>query len=199
MEKNINEIRELMKKIKEEEYKKNNYQSKEEEIIEKKNKMINDREANIEINKLKNNMYKNIQRKEFKTNRFIDKTKIEEIPTMENCPEAFNIVYNEKDYMDWKQLSIDERKEILEEYFNENNSKNGIEYDDEIKNDIRELVKNNKIVKKQDIIFDKINQKILEIPLIKCIDNKLIIKEEEKKMSIKRQKKNSINKLLKIK
>ncbi len=97
----------------------------------------------------------------------------------------FNIIENEKDYIPWKKLESEEREELLKKYLET------ISISDEIKKKLLEMHSNGDLMNKKTIEYDKINQQIINIPLLKKIEGELVIKEKKK------VKKNNISKLIK--
>jgi hypothetical protein len=146
----------------------------------------------VKINKM-------IQKKEQKKNTNIEKKTINPYDNifMDNTSNAFNIIANDQVYDDWRKVSVDKKLEILEDYFQNENAKFSVPFDDNIKNELRENIGKNKILYKKDIIYDKINKKILDIPLVKYENNIFILRSDEKKVNIKKQSLNNVNKLLK--
>ncbi len=206
MEARIEEIRNKLYHLTQEEYSNNGYIANKTEakpLVDK----IKEKEAEIEINKFKGKMNQIIQKKEQKKNISYDKDpsieKKSEIESsfMDNTSDQFNIVYDDIEYLEWRKIPIDEKLEILEKYFESDPlfTIQQIPLDNVIQNNLRGLVSINKILYKKDLIYDKINKKILSIPLIKYIDEKFVLKDDEKKINIKKQNLNNINKLFKLK
>ncbi len=73
------------------------------------------------------------------------------------------------------------------------------EYDELLKITLREYVKKGKILYVKDIKYDKINGKILDIPMVKLVNGIYIIKDTEKKVNVKKKNMDNVSKLLKIK
>lgn len=176
-------------KISKKEYLKQGYVPKKTEVKLTKS-TVKEKEVEIEINKMKGTIHKMIQHKEQKTNKKIE-NKSENSMFMDNTSDAFNIVDDDKHYLEWRKLSVEDRLLILEEFMEDK------DYDEELQNILRIYVESGKILFRKDIHFDKINRKILELPLVKYINGKYIIKEDEKKVNVKKQNMNNINKLLK--
>ena len=116
---------------------------------------------------------------------------------MDNTSDMFNILENTEEYLDWRKLSIDDKLKSLDIFFEAENTDYDISFTDEIKDELRELVNNKKLLYKKDILYDKINKRILSIPLLKYQDGKFILKEDVKKVNVKKSNLNNINKLLK--
>lgn len=103
-----------------------------------------------------------------------------------------NTVINENEYKDFKFHSIDDRLNILNNYFK------NINIDENEKENLIEMVKDEKLKNKNDINFDKINKSIVNISILEYNNNL-------DNYSIKKKKQNSssdnnkfiINKLIK--
>ena len=102
-----------------------------------------------------------------------------------------NTVKDEEDLIDFKSLDVNTKLELLDKYFI---NKNIYEED---KNLIIELVKNNIIKNKNDIIYDKVNKVIKRIPLLEINNetNQYFFKEKKKDVK-KISSKKKVNKLL---
>lgn len=196
----IDQIRFDLNTLSQKEYLKNKYTPAKTSAKDLKN-TVKEKEAEIEINKMKGKINKMIQQKEQKKNVYIDKSKAEigNNAFMDNTSDTFNIVDDEKDYTDWRKLPVPDKLEILEDFFDTDNMKHGVPYSEEIKEELRDLVNDNKILYKKDILYDKINAKILDIPLVKYQNGTFVLKGDEKKVNIKKKNLSNINKLLKIK
>lgn len=195
MNNHLEDIRKNLKQIADSEYQKYGYIPEKTEAKELKSN-IKEKEMEIEANKLNGKMNNIIRKKEFKSGKVIDKS-INNAYVMDNMSDNFNVIDNNDEYIDWRKLSIEDKLIILEEYFNSEKSEYDIDFDDNIKDELRKLVNEKKLLYKKDIIYDKINKKILKIPLLKLEDNKFVLKEDVKKINIKKTNLNSINKLLK--
>lgn len=68
----------------------------------------------------------------------------------------------------WRDLSLDERKEKLDEYFQITLS--NVMVDEKLKKKIYELVSNGKMTTAKDVKFDKVNQRIVALPLVMKFD-----------------------------
>ncbi len=163
---------------------------------------VKDKEADMEINKLKGKIIQINRKKEYKSG-FNNSFNVDKMNNsfMDNTSDVFNIVEDASAYMEWRKTPIENKLQILEEYFESEPhfTSQNISLDDEIKDELRKAVEEKRILYKKDILFDKINKKILNIPLIKYIDEKFVLKEEEKKINIKKQNLSNINKLMKRK
>jgi len=195
MNNHLEDIRKNLKQFADSEYQKYGYIPEKTEAKELKSN-IKEKEMEIEANKLNGKMNNIIRKKEFKSGKVIDKS-INNAYVMDNMSDNFNVIDNNDDYIDWRKLSIEDKLIVLEEYFNSENSDYDIDFDDNIKDELRKLVNEKKLLYKKDILYDKINKKILIIPLLKIEDNKFVLKEDVKKINIKKTNLNSINKLLK--
>ena len=116
-------------------------------------------------------------------------------------PEIFNIVTQDKEYKDWKQLTIEEKIEKATEFLNSTHhlEEGNPPYTESIKLKIFDLINEKKLYLKKDIEYDKINQRIAIIPLIKYdIEmDEYILKSTEKKKNVKKLSQNAVQKLMK--
>lgn len=76
----------------------------------------------------------------------------------------FNMVVKSNEYMDWKSYSLDERRKLLDQYFTDNN------IEEDIKTKVMKIFEDGFLTTKKEISFDKINVKVMDIPLIKTFD-----------------------------
>lgn len=195
MDQRIDNIRRDLSQITQEEYKKHGYDSTKTSAKPLKDKALkNEKEINMEVNNLQykftNMIYKN--EKKNKNNPGEQKEVNQNVEFMDNTADMFNIVDNEKEYLDWRKLAIEERLEILEEYLE------GItDLDEEVKEQLHNMVEKQAILYKKDIDYDKINKKILKINILKKVDGKYILKEDVKKVNVRKKNQSNINKLLK--
>lgn len=171
----IDEIRGQMIKLFEQECMKNNV------AIEKKVKKIKvKKDDNTDLNILKGRINKMMYKNELKKKGGDVKNQNEgnsENKFLDSNDDIFNIVNDESDYLDWKKIPKGEKIELIKKYFEERN-----EIPDKIRDEIIELIENNKLTTKKEITYDKINRKIINIPLIKNINNEYILKLNEKKL-----------------
>lgn len=118
-----------------------------------------------------------------------------------NDPDIFNIVSNEKEYKDWKQLTTEEKVEKANDFFQSTHYlEEGQEpYDEEIKIKLIEIINEEKLYLKKDIEYDKINQRIASIPLLKYqLDTQTwLIKSSENKKNMSKLSKNAVSKIMK--
>jgi hypothetical protein len=68
------------------------------------------------------------------------------------------------EYNDWKSLKIDDKKEKLKEYLDLN--KNNYYLNDELINELNILVEGKKVHYKKYIEYDKVNERIIKLPLL---------------------------------
>jgi hypothetical protein len=195
MDQRIDNIRQDLSQITQEEYKKHGYDATKTSAKPLKDKAPkNEKEINMEVNNLQykfNNMiYKN--EKKNKNNPGEQKEVNQNVEFMDNTADMFNIVDNDKEYLEWRKLAIEERLEILEEYL-----ESIIDLDEEVKEQLRNMVEKQAILYKKDIDYDKINKKILKINILKKVDGKYILKEDVKKVNVRKKNQSNINKLLK--
>lgn len=189
----IDEIRKNMNQLFEQECAKNNVSidKKIEKKIKIKKNNSNNGDLNILKNKISKMMYKNeLKKKEGNENN--ENSENSENKFLNSNDDMFNIVDNENEYLDWKKIQKEEKIELVKKYFEEKE-----EIPDKIKEEIIELIQNNRLTTKKEITYDKINKKIMNIPLIKNVNNEYILKLNEKKINIKKQNMNNINKLFK--
>ena len=193
---NIDKIREQMKEITTDGYKIHNFIPYKTPIKELVPPKVNETDLNI----VKSNINRTIRDKDKKRKIMVIKVdkweeEAENIDILKN--DLFNVVKNENKYLEWKKMCLEDKIKIMEEYLEKAN-KNDIPYTEEIKVKILEMVKDNKILIKKEIVFDKINKKILDIPIVKYVDEEFII-EDVKKISIKKKNLTHVNKLIKKK
>ncbi len=205
----IDQIRDNLHQITLSEFKINKYVVEEKEEVKKEPKPV--KETSMELNMMKGTINKEIRKKEYKirlkpSENLEDDLKDKPVyqPTkpvntmeLEAMSNEFNVVVDENELPTWRQLSTDDKLEILENYFVATDDKFPVPYTGEIKDEIRDLVRNNKLLYKKEIEYDKINKKITNIPLIKYEDEKFFLKIDVKKVSIKTRNMKSINKLIK--
>ena len=120
------------------------------------------------------------------------------IGTMDITVDGFNVISEEKIYIEWKKIEISEKLLILEKYFDDDieNPKFNIPFSAEIKDKIIQLINENNLLTKKDILYDKVNKKILDIPLIKFQNGIFELKRDEKKINIRKNNIKNINKIL---
>jgi len=118
-----------------------------------------------------------------------------------NDPDIFNIVSNEKEYKDWKQLTTEEKVEKANNFFESTHylEEGQVPYDEEIKIKLIEIINEEKLYLKKDIEYDKINQRIASIPLLKYqLDTQTwLIKSSENKKNMSKLSKNAVSKIMK--
>lgn len=71
-----------------------------------------------------------------------------------------NIVKDESELKEFKELDIEERLEYIDEFCKNNN------ISDDIKNALEEMIKEGKLKNKTELNFDKINKKIYSINIL---------------------------------
>ena len=81
-----------------------------------------------------------------------------------NDSNVFNIVKEKKEYIDWKQLDNSIKKDKIKEYL-ELNSKYYY-LNEELFNELYELIDSKKINYKKYIEYDKVNERIIKMPLL---------------------------------
>jgi len=162
------------------------------------NKSNNEYETIKDINKMKTEINKMLKKKETRTNKMINKVQETNVVIMNNTSDIFNIIDGEKKYLDWRKLSPEEKVEILEYFFQ--NDSTAQKYGEPLKDELRIMVQSGKLATKKKIVYDAVNKKILEIPIVKCLeDGSFIVQEEEKKVNIRTQNISNINRLFKKK
>lgn len=188
-----------------EEYQRQDYHPKEKEVnleaIQKAKKKQTDT-ANFELDMMYNKI-NNISNK-LAYKRKGHATQIEGQSLHQNLindPDIFNIVSNDKEYKDWKQLTTEEKVAKANEFFQSTHYlEEGQEpYEEEVKNKLIEIIEEGKLYLKKDIEYDKINQRIAIIPLVKYqLDTKSwIIKSSENKKNMSKLSKNAVSKIMK--
>lgn len=192
----IDNIREKLNTMACEEYAKNNYIP-----IKKSAKELKEPTENkLDLISFKNKMQKMNQEKNknkiYNPVDITDNNLILNKCNILNDDSIFNIIDEKEKYLEWRKLSIEDKLNILNIYL-ESTNKYGCPYSEEIKEEIRELVKNKKLLYKKDITYDKINKKISNIPLIKYVDGIFFLKQDVKKISIKKKNINNVNKIFK--
>ena len=191
MDKQIDKIREDLHQLCQQEYQKNNYQPTKTSAKELKNPLgFKEKEVDAEVSKLEGKVKMMISKNE-KKGKIAGEPEPQDF--MDNTSDMFTIVDSDKEYLEWRKLEIDRRLEILENYFNAFEE----EIDAVVKQQLRVLVGNQKLLYKKDINYDKVNEKIISITLLKKIDGKYVLKETVKKVSARKQNQSHINKLLK--
>jgi hypothetical protein len=173
-----------------------------EEILEKK-KLSNTNKANFELdmmyNKINHISKKNALRKKTKINEVVGQTN----QNLINDPDIFNIVSNDKTYKDWKQLTLEEKLTKADEFFQSSHylEEDQPAYDEAIKTEIIQMITDGKLHLKKDIEYDKINQRIANIPLVKYqIETKsYTLKNGVVNKNIKKLSQNAVHKLMKKK
>ena len=163
--------------------------------LKKKNNNENNYNLTMESNLLKNRCKKMNKINKIKSSSTAIKSEIE---TEFNL---FTTELNVKDNNDevekkWKELTEIEKLEKITLYFNSNTH---INISDEMKNEVIELVKNDKINYKKYLIYDTVNQRIENLPIIR-FDNetteyKLLTDIEKKR---KHSHKKKLSKIIKI-
>lgn len=88
----------------------------------------------------------------------------------------FNFIKDENKYLDWKQLDNNIKLEKLNFYLDNYKNDNNFEIDKEIYDDLKKLILDNKINFKKYIEYDKINSKIISLPILVYENNNLVIK-----------------------
>jgi hypothetical protein len=195
MNEHLESIRNNLQNITQEEYQKYGYIPSKTEAKQLKSN-IKEKEAEIQVNKMKGEINKMIRKKEFKKSTFNEPTENVSF-IMDNTSNMFNIVDKDVAYPDWRSLSNEDKLKVLDEFFEMENTGYEIPFNDTIKDELRELINQKKLLYKKDIIYDKINRKILSIPLLKCEKGIFILKEDVKKVNVKKSNLSNINKLLK--
>lgn len=186
MEDNIDKIRADLYQIANSEYEKNGYKPIKTSAKELKNPDgFNEKDVEKELNNYQNKVKMMVQKK--------NKNALQEEEAkkdfMDNTLDTFNIVEDEKEYKEWRKLDLPERLEILEKHFKE-----FPDLGDDIKEQLRDMVDKQKILYKKDINYDKINKKILKITLLKKVGEEYVLKEDVKKVNIRKKNHNNIKK-----
>ena len=178
----IQEIIDNLNKLKDVEYKKANYKPNKKILyIKKKNSKKETIDLKIFKSKVNNTVYKY-------SNKNGEIRNIDFGNDLHKNKNIYNIFDQKEEKKKWRQLSVDEKCKIVNLYFERTNlNHNSITgknlYSEKIINNFIELVKNNKILYKKQILYDEINSNILSIPCL-IFDNdtqEYIYKEKEKK------------------
>jgi len=194
----IDSIRNKMKVIANEEYVINNYIPEKKMAKQLKTKSF-EREATMEAYRVKSKMYELKKQSDRRKGNVSDDKNNNDVGIMDITSDKFNVVNDDILYLEWRKIDIDEQLLILEKYFENDieKSKYDIPFSDSIKNELRQLIQDHKLLLKKDIMYDKINKKILDIPLIKFNMGEFELKGDIKKVNIRKQNINNINKILK--
>jgi len=204
----VEDLRTLFQTTTQNEYKLHNFQEKDEtppvdaakvENKKLKNKVKTQFELDMIYNKINQISKKTSYRKKIDINQIETHTN----QNLLNDPDIFNIVNNEKDYKDWKQLTKEEQLQKAEEFFASTHylEEDQEPYDEAIKTELLEMIKDGKLFLKKDIEYDKINQRIGNIPLVKFqVETKTYcIKSAEQKKNMRKMSQNAVNKIIKTK
>ena len=137
------------------------------------------------------------------------KTQINQIATQTmnqnllNDPDIFNIVNNEKDYKEWKQLSLEEQLQKAADFFASAHylEEDQLPYDEGTKTILLEMIKDSELYLKKDIEYDKINQRIANIPLAKyqAETKTYTVKSADVKKNMRKMSQNAVSKIIKKK
>ena len=202
----IEDLRQQFKIATKQEYEKHNFQEKEsvaEDMEKLENKKLKHKaKTQFELDMI----YKKINQISKKTS-YRKKVQVNQVETQTlnknllNDPDIFNIVNNEKDYKDWKQLSIETQLQKAAEFFASSHylEEDQVPYDEETKIILIEMIKDGKLYLKKDIEYDKINQRIANIPLAKyqAETKTYCIKSEEHKKNMRKMSQNAVGKIIK--
>ena len=196
----LDNIKKTIKDMTDEEYKLHNFTPEPKDIREVKGKNI-ERDVNMEAGRVMSKMNEMIKKNERRKNVIPAKKTTQTVGVMDITSNSFNVVVDEKSYTDWKKIEVNDQLILLELFFQENseNPKNGIIYSNELKDILRDMVSNRKILLKKDIIYDKINNRIIDLPILKMVDNSYEIKTDGVKPNIKKQNMNNVNVIFKKK
>lgn len=100
------------------------------------------------------------------------KKKKEKVDVLGNLDKYINIVGTGKEGMgSWRDLSLDDRKDKLDEFFKVMLC--GVEVDAALKEKIYKLVADGKMATAKDVKYDKVNQRIVTLPLMLNYDEEL--------------------------
>lgn len=200
----IDNIRNKIKKINDNEYKKHNYEP---ELImlsngggsgkgsgggSKREKLVPHGISLIASSKL-NKKLKQIQDCDSdKNTRNKNKNNIG-IMDIVNGDDIFNVIDANKEYLKWKQLEIDTQIEKVKHYCNKN------KINIAISTVLQKMINDKKLYLKKDIVYDTVNQCIVDIPYIDSIDDIGIVggNKNAKKRKKNGNSKTVINRLMK--
>jgi hypothetical protein len=161
----LSKIDNILKVIRHNEYSVGNYVP--EEIVVKKC-IISD---NVyEVKKFKSVMAQNIKKKNQNRSQVVE-SKYELSGNFINILNASDSIFNRVDVVEsskWKDLSIDDKVMYLDVYFIYKyiNIDMSLVY-----NELVDLINKNKFYSKQHIVYDRVNRKIINIPVIKYDNN----------------------------
>lgn len=173
----IDQIRSNIKKLRESEYQKANFAPTEKSSRTKKPVSIEKTKELVEIQGKISQMRYNAEQ---------NKKGLVNFGGLENNLVTFgetevNSIENAENYVEWKKISNDERIEYMNDFLENQN------YSENLKLTIIEMTKNGEILNKKDIDYDKINKRILSLPIVKKTkDSYEIKKKEDKKSTIKK-------------
>lgn len=106
---------------------------------------------------------------------------------------SFNTVANEEEYVEWRKLELSERIRLISLFLEEKEIT-----DENIVKTILALVRDGRLTTKKEIVFDKINQKVINIMLLKKnSDDGYVLKSSEKKPNVKRETQKHLGKIFK--
>ena len=116
IEKQIKNICETINKLTEDEYKKNNFVPHKTSAKNRKEP----KESTMEMNQLRSKMFEIQKNKQ--SDRKNDNSNVSVMNDINN--DNFNIVSNEKEYKEWRKLTIDEKIDLLNKYLSVKYTKN---------------------------------------------------------------------------
>ena len=190
---NENFIRNILEGIQRatiEEFERGKYEEKiKEKKVEKKNNK-GDMMLNFHRNKIMQDCYQKMKKneKKGKNNKVIESVVDDNVNILSDS-NIFNIVMDKSKLVDWKKLEKEVQIDKVKEYI----MKKEINLDENIQENLFKLVEEGKIKSKKYIEYDKIMERIIDMPILK-FDEKLdkyivnystVKKKKKKKISFK--------------
>ena len=156
------------------EYTLNNYRPNDASDVKSEEINKQPTEVNYDLIKLNNQLTKMALKKEFRKKMSTDSNTTtsngatntiqqQQTSSLSINDDLYNKIDDDNQYDDWRQTAKENKMKLLDEYFEEQKTKNGIGISETMKKDIIAAVDENKILYKKDINFDKINKKIINL------------------------------------
>jgi len=204
----IEELQNKFVNITLEEYQRQGFQRPDEEIDQETIDKVNAKKtvkANFELDMMYNKINHISKKVGFKKKGEVDQIgSTLSNQNLINDPDIFNIVSNDKEYKEWKQLTTEEKLQKLDLFITSRHydpTNEQTDYDEEVIEFLKELVQEGKLYLKKDIEYDKINQRIACIPLVKYQpeSNTYQAKSTIGKKNVKKLSQNAVSKIMKKK
>jgi hypothetical protein len=160
----IDKLRDKIRQVIDEEYKKYKYVPHKKDTEEQTDKPQKE-SINYDMLKLNSQLIKMAKRKEYKNKKTNENKKEVEGDNvyLSIKDDLYNIIDDNKSYIEWKNIPMDEKKELIKKYIEAIEKDNNKMISDVIRQSIIEAIENKKILYKKDINYDKINKKILNL------------------------------------